>query len=190
MTEPRRPRCSALTRGGDQCSKPAAPGRDVCKVHGGATTGRPLKLTADRITKIAKALRDGAYREQAATLAGIGRSTFYAWLERAEADRETDTPSPFRDLLDAVTRAEADAEAKAVGYVRVQAKQDWRAAAWFLERKYPHRWGRRLEVKHEGEVDIGKPRVVTPDTDERRLAVASLLRDSGALERAEDPADE
>ena len=47
----------------------------------------------------------------------------------------------------------ADATAEDVHLTRInQASRAgaWQASAWFLERKYPDRWGRKDKVQHEG----------------------------------------
>ena len=90
-------------------------------------TGRPLGLTREVETAICDAVRAGAFLDQAAEHAGVGRSTVYRWLGRAASD-------PFRDFRDALTRARASAEVGAVAIVRKHMRDDWRAAAFYLER--------------------------------------------------------
>jgi transposase len=124
--------------------------------------GRPLKLTKDLQTRLCKFLRQGCYREQAALCVGIGVSTFYRWMDLGEDQRRrvngrTKTkraPRAYREFREAVENAEAVIEALMVETVRRSAFEvqtsvegerviikDWRAAAWFLERKARERWG-------------------------------------------------
>ena len=51
------------------------------------------------------------------------------------------------DFSDAVSRARARAKADALGAIRVGMRDDWRAAAWFLERSFPEEFGRRDHVE-------------------------------------------
>jgi hypothetical protein len=56
-------------------------------------------------------------------------------------------PAPWLAFSDAVSRAEAEAEMRRVALVNAGAAQDWRAAAFQLERMYPRRWGARSRVE-------------------------------------------
>ena len=98
---------------------------------------------------ICDAVRAGAFLAEAAEHAGVGRSTVYRWLERAESDAAD--AQPFRDFRDALTRARASAEVGAVAIVRKHMRDDWRAAAFYLERAHPERWRRREVHEHTGE---------------------------------------
>lgn len=110
--------------------------------------GRPSKLTDERVQRLLTAIQAGNYIETAAEVAGIGKSTFYRWMNADEPE--------FREFREAVKKAEAEAEARDVGMVRVAARSTWQAAAWWLERKFPERWGRRdrHEVEHSGRVGL------------------------------------
>lgn len=115
---------------------------------------RPTKLTPSVQTKLTKALASGCYRETAAHVAGIGVSTLYRWLEQGEADIEHDKATPYRELREAIEKAEAAAEKKLLEIILAAAPKNWQAAAWTLERKNPARWGRRdfTKVEHTGRV--------------------------------------
>ena len=52
--------------------------------------------------------------------------------------------SPFREFQEAVKAAEATAEARAVAVIVGAMLEDWKASAWYLERKNYKRWGRKL----------------------------------------------
>jgi hypothetical protein len=71
--------------------------------------------------------------ESACSLAGIHRDTYYEWRRR-------------RDLGPRIDAALAEGEAALVATVRQAGGQDWRAAAWILERRYPATWARRVEI--------------------------------------------
>lgn len=116
--------------------------------------GRPCKLDERTRDILIEALANGCYRETAARLAGIHISTLYRWLETGEADHENNKTSLFRDLYEGANRAEAAAEAHALAVIRNAMPLDWRAAAHFLERRYPAQWGRKdaVKVEHSGRV--------------------------------------
>ena len=139
-----------------------------------ARTGRRSKLTSEVVDKICNALRLGMTYDQAAELAGIGKSTFYRWKEKAEKAKE----GKFREFWDSLKRAETEGEAvllkdihsTATGkHIRKKTKIEaitdpegveigtkttttieegvvWQACAWILERRHPERWGRRDRV--------------------------------------------
>jgi transposase len=126
--------------------------------------------------RICNALRAGHYGETAARLGGISKSAYYSWLQRGR-----DEPSgPYKEFLDAVDAAVAEAEERALAVIekaaqgwtehtleetddpkgglstktKTVAKFDWGAASWYLERKHPDRWGNRQQIEHSGQIDV------------------------------------
>jgi transposase len=100
--------------------------------------GRPTKLTPDVAACICRMLRRGLYIETAVAFAGISRSTFYSWMERAAKG----DCGLYVDFLEKVQSAMAHAEMRDLAVIDAAAKTQWRAAAWRLERRFPDRWGR------------------------------------------------
>jgi hypothetical protein len=66
------------------------------------------------------------------------------------------------DFRDAVKRAEREAEIRAVAIIQNHMARSWQAAMTYLERKFPGRWGRRMDVTTGGQ-PVGTIRVVTRD---------------------------
>ena len=81
--------------------------------------------------KILAAIHEGSYRYQACAYARIGYQVFVEYLK-------LDT-----DFADQVAQAEATRAVASVSEIILHGKKDWRALAWFLERKFPDEWGRR-----------------------------------------------
>ncbi len=112
-----------------------------------AKRGRKTKLTPETQEKICKYIKTGYTIEQSCALAGIGVSTYYAWKEKGKTAKR----GKFREFLEAVKNAEKIAEAKylaiitkaAVGDPLKGVKGDWKAAAWYLERRNPKQFARR-----------------------------------------------
>jgi len=113
---------------------------------------RPTKLTPEVQERIITALRAGNYQETAARYAGISEATFYDWMARGREE----PGSAFAEFLEAVEKAKSDAEVRDL-YLIDQAAQtgSWQAAAWKLERKFPHKWGRVNRTEISG--PEGKP---------------------------------
>ena len=167
------PKCSATSaKTGNPCRNAPVKGEEFCRQHlSDRPQGRPVKIDAEVIRRIETAL-----------YAGISEASFYSYLERGEADQENEVEdSKYVEFLEAVTRAESQAEIYAVATLRTAMSEDWRAAAWFMERRRPSDWGRseRHEIKHSGSVQTEVPEL--PETAERMEEVARVLRDSGVL---------
>lgn len=109
-----------------------------------SSLGRPTKLTPDVQTRLEAALKAGATQELAAMRAGIGVSTFYAWKKKAE-----EGDADFKDFLDVIDSAAAEGAMKALEKITAAMDDDWKAAAWILERRYPEMYGRQ-RIEHTG----------------------------------------
>lgn len=108
--------------------------------------GRRTKLSPDVQAKIVRAIKAGNYAEVAARHAGIDISTYMRWKVKGEEGRK-----PYREFCAAIADAEAHAQQRAVGIITKAMPGDWKAAAWFLERKYTAQWS-----KYERHVLTGK----------------------------------
>lgn len=113
------------------------------------------KLTPEVQEKICAAIAAGNYDIVAARYAGISDTTFYRWLKEGEEAAN----GIKHGFWVAVKDAGAKAEVRNVALIENAASFTWQAAAWWLERKYSDRWGRRERLEHVG--DAGGPMEVT-----------------------------
>ena len=100
----------------------------------------PRKLTEDLIDELSRLIGEGNYIITACQSVHISDQTYRNWRTRGKDA----TSGLYKQFYDAMQVAEAKGEVKYVGVIRDAANTGtWQAAAWFLERKYPDRWGRR-----------------------------------------------
>ncbi len=95
-----------------------------------ATRGRPRALDDAKRREICALVSAGASIKTAARYAGCSRSTVY---------KEASENEEFRERLE---RAKSTACLTPLQAVRQAYQEDWRAAAWMLERTDPDRFGR------------------------------------------------
>ena len=109
-------------------------------------------MTPEVQEKICQAIRAGNYYETACRgYAGIAYSTFREWMVRGEKAKS----GKYREFMEAVKKAEHEAEVRMVAMWQKHMPDNWQAIATFLERRYPDRWGRkRLDIEHSGEIGI------------------------------------
>jgi len=130
---------------------------------------RQTLLTPEVQQKIIDALFLGNFFEIACEVAGVSARTGYEWRQRGEG-RAKHRPcnEVYAQFAHAVSEAEHKAEQQQAARFYMAGKDDWRAAAEFLARRYPERWSeaRRHKVEAQGEVrmilgwdddDSGKP---------------------------------
>lgn len=114
--------------------------------------GAPSRLEdPDVVERLLAGLRDGLPRDAACQQAGLSRRTFYTWQRRAKEGY-----APAGALVEAIEQAEAVAEAEHLENIRRAGQHvpQWTASAWYLERKYPERWGRRTREDLEPRVQV------------------------------------
>ena len=100
-----------------------------------------MKRTEKKVAELVAAVETGVSIESACSIAGIHRSTWYEWRERPEIEARLD-------------RALAIAESRLIDSIREAGRDDWRASAWILERRYPETWSKRSEVQAAGSVEV------------------------------------
>lgn len=112
------------------------------------------KLTPAIAERLVASLKSGQQRKAACAAAGIHPRTLRDWMARADAGDES-----LAALALDVGKAEADCESRAVASIQVQGREDWRALAWYLERRFPLQWGdvrghaAKLDAEREAMVD-------------------------------------
>lgn len=108
---------------------------------------RPTKYSPERIDTILAAVRLGETLEHAASAASVSYETLRAWRGQ------------FPAFSAALTHAESDARLLALQAIRKASQRgDWRAAAWWLERRYPAEWGRnRPAISLEQLREVARP---------------------------------
>jgi hypothetical protein len=105
--------------------------------------GRPIKLTREIAESIQEGLRHGLFVRSILQSKGVARSTYYWWIDQAEKDRSERKTSIYTEFLDMIKKAEAEVEDKNVQAIQAGAS-GWKSHAWFLERRFPTRWGKRM----------------------------------------------
>lgn len=153
--------------------------------------GAPSKFSTVKAAKIIDALKEGMFRVHAAQLVGVSERTMKRWVARGRDNlREIDD---WQDLADAgesegpepklnrwgkfvidVSIAEAAAERDALLAVQSAGAEDWRAAAWYLERKHARRYGSAaLRLDLPSEEDMADDDM--PEVEAKFLAQIELI---------------
>jgi len=139
---------------------------------------RPTKLTPDTQQNIIDALRAGNYFDAACAFAGISEATGYNWMKRGREETERrenprvkegteqwNTEQRFLEFFEAVNRASAITEVTTIAKIKELGQDDWRALTWFMEHRYPDKWGRKTQRTEIANAD-DKPfeyKLVYPD---------------------------
>lgn len=152
------------------------------------------KFSPQRQAIVVRWLRLGAPLRTALAAAGLSYETAQRWLARA-AEAETRAAQGERGTLEdlrcrrfarAVERALAEAELRDLARIDAAGAKAWQAAAWKLERRYPHRYSLPLLARTVAEELLSatatSSRVLT---DSVRRAIASLY---GVPEPTPEPA--
>ena len=145
---------------------------------------RPTKLTPAVQKNITDALMAGNYFDAACQYAGISERTGYNWMERGrnetvrrenprvkEGTEQWDAEEIYVQFFQAVSHATAHVEVGTIAKIKRLGDDDWRALAWFMEHRYPDKWGKRA-MSHEhsgkngGAIEVQWSQVMRVDPDE------------------------
>lgn len=101
---------------------------------------------------IADAVAAGNYLNVAAQYAGLPPDTVYQWIHRGRAAIERgQRATKYAKFVIAIDQAMAAAEMNHVEIIESASGRSWAAAAWWLERRYPGRWGKKPRVLEEAQ---------------------------------------
>jgi len=94
---------------------------------------RRSKYNPDCVARIIQAIDMGATYELAAGYAGISPDTMTNWKDK------------HSDFSDKLREAEGRAAVKWLAKIEQAATDDWKAAAWKLERRHPQAYGKTVQ---------------------------------------------
>jgi len=143
-----------------------------------ASGRRPVIASKEKRDRFLAALRGGHYVETACAFAGVSRTAIFRAIaigEDPNADPDTPNLKAYRDFADAVRAARGHAEVQAL--LTIRNDTSWQSSAWYLERAFPQRWGKRDRVEVSGPEE-GSIQVAV--RDEAALDVARAIRDAVA----------
>jgi hypothetical protein len=149
-------------------------------------TGRPRDLTDELGQQIVSSIASGSFMTVAAARVSVSAETVYGWLRRGQGDQAAGLDTVFGRFEQAISRAQAEAEAEAVAVLQRGGDgkyKDWRAPAWWLERRHKERWSLPKEQQSQGitlqlsneqiaslvdALRIGAATNVTPEPDDHK----------------------
>lgn len=108
------------------------------------------KLTEEKIQLASKLIGAGNTVKTIYGALDISKQTWYNWLDKGEKAKS----GLYRKLYEEVEKAESKAESRYVTIIAQAAEKEWQAAAWWLERKYPERWGKKDRFAFEGDEGV------------------------------------
>lgn len=125
-------------------------GRDEYKSSRPHPIGRPPKLTPEMIEQICDLLIQGSSIASAAMLTGISESTIYRWLTMGKAEG---ADSIYVELVARVSEAIESSEFELLQRMRIAGSkpEHWRATAWMLERRFPEKFGKNVNIQNGGQ---------------------------------------
>ena len=123
---------------------------------------RPEIITPELVEEICNYIAAGYSYAQSAKLAGIAESTFFRWKNLGQLE---DAEHIYQLFCIEVQEASEFSEGEALQLVRSAAirERNWKAAAWFLERRFPEKYERR---------NLPKGPINPPDEGGSALSVA------------------
>lgn len=114
-----------------------------------APMGRAPSLTPEVQTNILRAVAAGGRVYEAAALAGVPKATFTDWCRKGRAGL-----APYAALVDALDAARAGHSATLISSVLEGAKDDWRAAAYLLDRQEAQKAAQLAREKARAEIAL------------------------------------
>jgi hypothetical protein len=153
-------------------------------------TGRkPPSRNDPRVQVLLANLEQGQFLSTACDAAGIHRSTVARWVKRgeeAQVSMEIDgdeidvSELAYCDISDTIKKAQGTAQSRALTIIQEAAiSGTWQAAAWYLERAHPQRWGRFSRTETD-EMPSGVPRE-TPTAKELMVEIEAHIENEVRL---------
>lgn len=112
------------------------------------------------------AIKEGLPYKTACQLAGISDATLYEVLRRGRGQDSRKCTPEIAEFTRQFEQLTAISHRTLYNQIKDAAKDDWRAGAWILERRFPESWGTTRKI----EVQVAKELEKSLDVLERKLA--------------------
>ena len=130
--------------------------------------GKKSKLTRPLCNEFCKAIENGASILAACGHVNIVESTYYRWYNKG---RDAKRNTKFKKFYEAVEIAKNKALYNFEGRIVNEADNGtWTAAAWWLERRYPEIYGKKVKQEIDSKVEA---EVKVPFQDLERIVIES-----------------
>jgi hypothetical protein len=141
--------------------------------------GRPTKFDQTVRTRLLQAVEHGHTLTTACQVAGVSMDSLARWRAK------------FADFADELREAEGRSVDRWLSCIEAAAPKNWLAAAWLLERRHPHEYGRHLVFDRSVTHDEATLRQLAIerglDPDQFVAAVARVQAASQAAKQAGAP---
>jgi len=117
---------------------------DQCYINK-KNNGRPVKLNAALIKKVADFVRAGNYIEVACLASGLGKNTYYEYFKKAN-DPTVDDPI-YKNFRDEVLKAESESIVDMNARMRLHENGSWKPLAFRMERRFGSKYGNKQEIE-------------------------------------------
>lgn len=121
----------------------------------------------DRVNRFAEYIKIGCSIKGACGGLGISESTYYQTMQKAEKDLEAGVDSPELQFLYIIKRAEQEFETYNLNIIKSHAVDDWKAAAWLLERRRQKEYVVRQDIQFSTPDKITINMDVKPDGNDK-----------------------
>lgn len=129
------------------------------------------EINTEKRQILIEAMAGGMTIRAAAALARLSPATVYNWLTFGRQGRE-----PYAQFLADFEAAEAESLREALANVKEAGRTDWKASAWYAERRHgysiPKESWREREDREDAKTSADPSAVLTPD---EQLAAAKSL---------------
>ncbi len=143
---------------------------------------RRSKFNDETQKRIIQAIQMGATYEIAAEHAGICRKTLYSWIEKGKT---ASRGSKHYTFLHDFRKAEARAALTSLTTIQKEIQNgDWKAAAWFLDRRAGFR--RDATITNEANLSQTKEQQEEQIMDYRRMLVSQISELKESMNKAKD----
>ena len=101
------------------------------------------KLTTEIAEESIRLVKAGASNSDVIAYIGVTETTFYRWLREPRTE-------PERQLSQGLKKAETERKLWHLQRIHKAAEEgDWKASAWYLERRYPNEYARTQRITGE-----------------------------------------
>ena len=101
------------------------------------------KLTRELAEEAIRLVKGGASNADVISYLGVAEGTFYAWLREPKNEAQT-------ALAQGLKKAETERKLWHLQRIHRAAEEgDWKASAWYLERRYPNEYARTQRLTGE-----------------------------------------